>query len=131
MKSGLFWRMFSAILAVVLVTVVLFTAILLTYQRTQAQDNYETEVRVQARQVAEYMQHANQLSMIVSNATIQFLVNEKIADIYDQYNADIWIEHKYMLELPRNISALEGMPLKLTNLQSEDMTLIEAVPYED
>ncbi len=49
----------------------------------------------------------------------------------DGDNADIWIEHKYMLELPRNISALEGMPLKLTNLQSEDMTLIEAVPYED
>ena len=91
MKSGLFWRMFSAILAVVLVTVVLFSAILLTYQRTQAQDNYETEVRMQARQVAEYMQHANQLSMIVSNATMQYLVNEKIADIYDQYNADIWI----------------------------------------
>ena len=91
MKSGLFWRMFCAILAVVLVTVSLFTAILLTAQRTQAQNSYETEVRVQARQVAEYMQHANQLSMIVSNATIQYLVNEKIADIYDRYNADIWI----------------------------------------
>lgn len=91
MKSGLFWRMFSAILAVVLVTAILFTAILLTAQRTQAQDNYETEVRMQARQVAEYMQQLNQLSLIRSNATIQYLVNEKIAEIYDRYNADIWI----------------------------------------
>ena len=91
MKSVLFRRTFSAILAVVLVTVVLFTAILLTYQRSQAQNNYETEVRMQARQVAEYMQHANQLSMMLSNATMQYLVNEKIADIYDRYNADIWI----------------------------------------
>lgn len=91
MKSGLFWRMFSAILAVVLVTVVLFTAILLTAQRTQAQESYETEVRVQARQVAEYMQQLNQLNLVRSNATIQYLVNEKIAEIYDSYNADIWI----------------------------------------
>lgn len=91
MKSGLFWRMFSAILAVVLVTVALFTAILLTAQRTQAQENYETEVRMQARQVAEYMQQLNQLSLVRSNATIQYLVNEKIAEIYNLYNADIWI----------------------------------------
>jgi len=91
MKSGLFWRTFSAIMAVVLVTIILFTAILLTAQRTQAQNNYETEVRVQARQVAEYMQQLNQLSLVRSNATIQYLVNEKIAEIYDRYNADIWI----------------------------------------
>jgi len=91
MKSGLFWRLFSAIMAVVLVTVVLFTAILLTAQRTQAQNNYETEVRMQARQVAEYMQHINQLSLVRSNVTIQYLVNEKIADIYSAYNADIWL----------------------------------------
>lgn len=91
MKSGLFWRTFSAIMAVVLVTVILFTAMLLAAQRTQAQESYETEVRMQARQVAEYMQQLNQLSLVRSNATIQYLVNEKIADIYDRYNADIWI----------------------------------------
>ena len=91
MRSGLFWRMFSAILAVVLVTVALFSTILLTVQRARAQENYETEVRMQARQVAEYMQHINQLSLVRSNATIQYLVNEKIADIYDAYNADIWL----------------------------------------
>lgn len=91
MKSGLFWRLFSAILAVVLVTVSLFTAILLTVQRGWAQDNYETEVRMQARQVAEYMQQLNQLNLLRSNATIQYMVNEKINDIYNQYYADIWI----------------------------------------
>lgn len=91
MKSGLFWRLFSALLAVVLVTVILFTALLLTLQRNRAQDNYETEVRMQARQVAEYMQQLNQLSLVRSNATIQYLVNEKITDIYDRYDADIWI----------------------------------------
>ena len=83
--------MFSSILLVILVTVALFSSILFTVQSNRVQENYETEVRVQARQVAEYMQQLNQLSLIRSNATIQYLVNEKVADIYDQYNADIWI----------------------------------------
>ena len=91
MKSGLFWRLFSAILAALLVTIILFTAILLASQRTQAQESYETEVRMQARQVAEYMQQLNQLSLVRDNATIQALVNEKIIEIYDSYNADIWL----------------------------------------
>ena len=91
MKNGLFWRMFSSILAVILVTVALFSSILLTLQRARAQENYETEVRMQARQVAEYMRQLNELSLIRSNATIQYLVNEKIADIYNEYNAEIWI----------------------------------------
>ena len=91
MRSGLFWRMFSAILAVLLLTIMLFAAILVTVQRDRMQDTYETEVRVQARQVAEYMQQANELSTIRGNATIQKLLNDKINSIYDQYNADIWL----------------------------------------
>lgn len=91
MRSGLFWRMFSAIMAVVLVTVILFATILMTVQSARAQETFETEVRIQARQVAQYMEQLNQLNLIRSNATIQWLLNEKIADIYDQYKADIWL----------------------------------------
>ena len=91
MKNGLFWRLFSAMMAVLLVTIILFTAILTSAQRNRLQDNYETEVRMQARQVAEYMQQLNNLSLVRGNATIQYLVNKKIVDIYDRYNADIWI----------------------------------------
>lgn len=91
MRNGLFWRMFSAILVVLLVTVFLFSAILLTVQRSRAQETYETEVRMQARQVAEYMQQLNQLSLVFSNQTIQALLNAKINDIYNDYNADIWL----------------------------------------
>lgn len=83
--------MFSAILVVLLVTVFLFSAILLTVQRSRAQETYETEVRMQARQVAEYMQQLNQLSLVFSNQTIQALLNAKINDIYNDYNADIWL----------------------------------------
>lgn len=91
MHSGLFWRTFSAILAVVLVTVMLFAGVLMSAQGSIAQETYETEVRMQARQVAQYMQHLNQLNLVRSNATIQMLVNEKITYIYEQYNADIWL----------------------------------------
>ena len=91
MRSRLFWRMFSAIMAVVLVTVVLFATILMTVQSARAQENFETEVRIQARQVAQYMEQLNQLNLIRGNATIQWLLNEKIADIYNQYSADIWL----------------------------------------
>jgi len=91
MRSGLFWRMFSAILVVLLVTVFLFSAMLLAVQRGRAQENYETEVRMQARQVAEYMQQLSQLSLLRSNQTLQALINDKINDIYNSYNADIWL----------------------------------------
>ncbi len=91
MRSGLFWRMFSAILVVLLVTVTLFSAMLITVQRSRAQENYETEVLMQARQVAEYMQQLNQLSLVFSNQTMQSLINSKINDIYQIYNADIWL----------------------------------------
>lgn len=91
MRSGLFWRMFSAILVVLLVTVLLFSTILLTVQRSREQDAYEIEVRMQARQVAEYMQQLNQLSLVFSNQTIQALLNSKINQIYNDYNADIWL----------------------------------------
>lgn len=91
MKSGLFWRMFSAILAVVLVTVVLFSAILITIQRSGMQSSYEAEVLTQARQVAEYMQQLNELSFVRRDSTIRSLVNKKINDIYDNYHADIWL----------------------------------------
>ena len=83
--------MFSSTLAVILVTVALFSSILFTVQRSRAQDTYETEVRMQARQVAAYMSQLNQLSLIRSNGAIQYLVNQKITEIYNEYNADIWI----------------------------------------
>ncbi|MBQ8507310.1 MAG: sensor histidine kinase [Clostridia bacterium] len=90
-SSGLFWRMFASIMAVILVTVMLFSAMLVTIQSAQARETYETEVRMQARQVAQYMEQLNQLNLVRSNNTIQWLINEKIADIYDRYNADIWL----------------------------------------
>ncbi len=91
MKNSLFRRTFLGVLAAVLVAVALFSAILLTEQRSRAQENYETEVRMQARQVAEYMTEFNRLSIFRENTTIQNLISNKINYIYDTYKADIWL----------------------------------------
>ena len=91
MRSSLFRRTFLGVLAAVLVAVALFSIILLTEQRSRAQENYETEVRMQARQVAEYMTEFNRISIFRENTTLLNLINKKINYIYDTYSADIWI----------------------------------------
>lgn len=91
MKSGLFWRTFSAILVVLLVSVLLSTAMLTGVQRQNAEKNYETEVRMQARQVADYLQQLNSLRYIRGNGSIRSMVSRKVTEIYETYNADIWL----------------------------------------
>ena len=91
MRGGFFWRIFSAILASLLITVVLFTGILAASQQQSRQAAYENEVRLQAREIAEYMANLNQLSSVRDNATMKFIISRKIEDIHNAYNADIWI----------------------------------------
>lgn len=91
MKSGLFWRTFSVLLAALLFTIVIFTGVLVASQQQGLQTSYETEVRMQAREVADYMTHLNQLSSVRDNSTLQYIILSKIEDIYKRYNADIWI----------------------------------------
>ncbi len=49
----------------------------------------------------------------------------------DGINTVAQIRQWHDLEEPRDIPMTGGQPLKLTNLQAEDITLIEAEPYED
>ena len=91
MRGGFFWRIFGAILASLLITVLLFTGILATSQQQTRQAAYENEVRLQAREIAEYMANLNQLSSVRDNATMKFIISRKIEDIHNAYNADIWI----------------------------------------
>lgn len=91
MRSGLFWRIFSAMMACMLVTVLIFTGVITTSARQSRQESYENEVRLQAYEIAEYMTNLNQLSSIRDNTTMRFIVSRKIADIQENYNADIWL----------------------------------------
>ena len=91
MRGSLFWRTYSVLLVVLLFTIAIFTGVVAAARQQGVQDSYETEVRMQAREVADYMAHLNQLSSVRDNATMQYIVGRKIADIYNQYDADIWI----------------------------------------
>ena len=91
MRSGLFWRIFSAILAATLFTVLIFTGIMSTSLQQERQAAYEGEVRLQAYEIADYMANLNQISSVRDNVTMQYIIRRKIADIHDRYNADIWI----------------------------------------
>lgn len=91
MRKGLFQRIFGAFLAAMLATVLIFTGVMATVLQQERQVAYENEVRLQAQEIAEYMTNLNQLSSLRDNATMQYIVRRKIADIHDKYNADIWI----------------------------------------
>ena len=91
MRGGLFWRTFSAMMAAMLVTVLLFTGIMSTSLQQVRQESYEGEVRLQAYEIADYMKNLNQLSFVRDNVTMQYVIRRKIAKIHELYNADIWI----------------------------------------
>ena len=91
MRSGLFRRIFSAILGTMLATVLIFTGVMATGLQQERQVAYENEVRLQAREIADYMLNLNQISSVRDNVTMQYIVRRKIADIQENYNADIWI----------------------------------------
>ena len=91
MRRSLFLRTYSVLLAALLATIAIFTGVLAAAQRQARQESYENEVRLQAREVADYMSNLSTLSYVQSNATMKYIIRRKIADIYSNYNADIWL----------------------------------------
>ena len=91
MKGGLFWRTYSVIVAALLITILIFSGVLVAARQQVQQESYEQEVRLQAREVADYMANLNKLSYVQRNVTMKPIILNKIRDIYQRYNADIWI----------------------------------------
>ena len=91
MRRSLFWRTYSVLLAALLATIAIFTGVLTASRQQAMQESYESEVRRQAREVADYMANLSTLSIVKNNATMKYIIRKKIADIYNNYNADIWI----------------------------------------
>ena len=61
-------------------TVLMFSAIMSLVMQFERQESYENEVRMQAREVAEYMAHLNQLNYVRENTTMQYIVRRKLED---------------------------------------------------
>ena len=91
MKGGLFWRTYSVMVAALLITILIFSGVLVAARQQVQQESYEREVRLQAREVADYMANLSQLSYVQRNLTMKPIILKKIKDIYQRYNADIWI----------------------------------------
>lgn len=91
MRGGFFLRIYLGIMAAILVAVLVVSGIMVTVLGQQQQMFYENEVRLQAEEVAAYMTELNQMNRLWENQTLRNLVNRKMLDIRDNYNADIWI----------------------------------------
>ena len=48
-------------------------------------------MRAQAREVAGYVSHLNQLQFVFESSTMRYVLLSKMQTIHDHYNADIWI----------------------------------------
>ena len=91
MKTRLFWRFFSAFMLLTLATVILFSGVMALALQRERQASYESEVRTQAREVADYMAHLDQLSFVRENTTMQYIIRRKLKSLHEQYDADVWI----------------------------------------
>ncbi len=91
MKISLFWRTYGVLLAALLITIAIFAGVLTAARQQGMQESYESEVRLQAREVAEYMSNLENLSYVQRNSTMRYILLQKIKEIYRKYNADIWI----------------------------------------
>ena len=90
-RGGIFLRTFLGFLALTLVTVLLFTFFLTATLQAERQAAYEDEVRAQAREVAGYVSHLNQLQFVFESSTMRYVLLSKMQTIHDHYNADVWI----------------------------------------
>ena len=93
MKNSLFWRMFSAILALLVVTILVLTFTMVTLMRAERQQGLEAEVRVQARDLAQLMQVREVTSywLFDPSAASSAAVNRKIEEIQETYGAEVWL----------------------------------------
>ncbi len=92
-KNRLFWRMFWAFLAVMLVTALTLSLMMVVMVRGERVNALENELRMQARDVAKLMQQYNVTlsSFWQSGSSVAEILNWKIGEIRGTYSADVWL----------------------------------------
>ncbi len=93
MRNSLFWRMFSAFLAALVVTILVLSFTMVALMRAERQEALEAEVRVQARDLAQLMQVRDVTAywLFDPSAASSAAVNRKIDEIQETYNAGVWL----------------------------------------
>jgi len=91
--------------------------------------NLECTVRTQAqsahRNISLNATEASYMSVFVHPSNTEAILDTDGRQAYTRISDELG------LVVGQKIHLTDGQPLKLTNLQAEDMALIEAVPYED
>ena len=85
--------MFSAFMAVLIVTILVLSFTMVALMRAERQDALEAEVRVQARDLAQLMQVRDVTSywLFDPSAASSTAVKDKIEEIQDTYDAEVWL----------------------------------------
>ena len=93
MRNSLFWRMFLAFLAAVVLTVAVLSVTMVTLLRAERQEGLEAEVRVQARDLAALMEVHETVGFWATDpsSATSAAVNRKIEELQQSYNAEIWL----------------------------------------
>ena len=90
-KNGLFARLFAAFFTAMLAVVCVFAFVLARGMQESAQESYEREVTMQAREVAGLLSYMSRLTYIRSNSALLYMLTEKTEYINRTYQADIWL----------------------------------------
>ena len=93
MKNSLFWRMFLAFMAALVVTISVLSFTMVALMRAERQEALEAEVRVQARDLAQLMQVRDVTAFwsFDPSAASSAAVNRKIDEIQETYDAAVWL----------------------------------------
>ena len=93
MRHSLFFRMFSAFLAALMVTVLVLSITLVALLRAERQDALQAEVQVQARDLAALLQVQETISFWLYDPAYatSAAVNGKIDELQKTYDAEIWL----------------------------------------
>ena len=93
MRNSLFWRMFSAFMAALVLTILVLSFTMVALMRAERQQGLEAEVRVQARDLAQLMQVRDVTAywLFDPSAASSAAVNRKIDEIQQTYDAEVWL----------------------------------------
>ena len=91
MKNGFFLRVFGGILGCTLVSVLVFSCLMVTVLSWQRQVSYEHEVQQQAEDVATYLTEMNQILSLRENRSLKRMLENKLGAILNEYQAEVWL----------------------------------------
>lgn len=107
MKNSLFWRLFTAFMAVVVVTILTMTATMTALLRAERRDALENELTVQARDLAQLVQMVDVQSFWRFDSGTA--VSRKVEDIQENYDASVWLINSAGVALVSDDAAREAL----------------------